>query len=220
MAKKKSKSGSKTKKPEPAPARSSKNAWIIAAVAVAAVALFVIVSNGSSEEPAGTSTASTQEQDYLGRFLPAGYEEPKVGSLALYSNAVTMSRVTPVQDAAGISIPLEQVVSSKIVNFDYQRADGQRLPMLAYVKPSGALFVGIDYCPPCEGEGQRIEADGTLTCETCGTKRDLETNSGIGGACKLYPLDEVPSTIVGDDIQVDGAVLDAWTAQPLDRPIG
>jgi hypothetical protein len=84
----------------------------------------------------------------------------------------------------------------------------------------GELFVGVSYCPPCEGEGQRIESDGTLTCEACGTKRNLETNEGISGACRLYPLDEVPSAVSGDLITLDTTVLETWIAQPLDRPIG
>lgn len=92
--------------------------------------------------------------------------------------------------------------------------------MIAYAKPSGKLFVGMSYCPPCKGKGQRIEADGILTCETCGTKRNLETQVGISGNCKLYPLDEVPSKIVGDKIVVEKGVVEQWTPQPLDRPVG
>jgi hypothetical protein len=192
--------------------------WIAGAVLAVIVAL-IVLSSGGSEGPA-TVTASDEELDYLGRFLPEGYSGPEVAERTLYTSAFGMSSVSGVQEEGSVSIPLASVVQDKIVRFDYERADGQVLPMLAYVKPSGSLFVGVNYCPPCEGEGQRIESDGTLTCESCGTKRDLETNVGISGACSLYPLDEVPASVVGDQVVVDGAVLDGWTPQPLDRPVG
>ena len=217
---KKKRHSPRAKKPKPAPKKNdSKVTWIIGAVVLAAVVAIIALANGSSPDQSATAPSS-QEQQYAGRFLPANYTEPTVAEQTLYTSASQMAVVNGTQDESGISVPLSDVTANKIVRFDYQRPDGQALPMLAYVKPSGDLFVGVNYCPPCEGEGQRIEADGTLTCESCGTKRNLETNAGISGACKLYPLDEVPSAVEGDDIVVDGTVLDSWTAQPLDRPIG
>jgi uncharacterized membrane protein len=131
-----------------------------------------------------------------------------------------MKPIESAQTDGTISVSADEVLANKIVRFDYTRGDGRVLPLIAYVKPSGSLFVGVSYCPPCEGEGQRIEADGTLTCESCGTKRDLETNTGISGACKLYPLDEIPATVEGGNIVAETEVLDRWIAQPLDRPVG
>lgn len=216
----KKKHNSKSKKSKPAAKKNNhKVAWIVGAVVVAAVVAVVALSSGSSQDQSATAL-SPQEQEYAGRFLPANYVEPTVAERTLYTSTVQMGVVSGTQSEGGISIPLDGVVANKIVQFDYQRADGQALPMIAYVKPSGDLFVGVNYCPPCEGEGQRIEGDGTLTCESCGTKRNLETNAGISGACKLYPLDEIPSTVEGDKILVNGSALDSWTAQPLDRPIG
>ena len=49
---------------------------------------------------------------------------------------------------------------------------------------------------------------------------DPETGIGISGACKLYPLDELPAKIQGDRIVVDRTVLDNWTVQPTDRQVG
>ena len=43
---------------------------------------------------------------------------------------------------------------------------------------------------------------------------------GISGACKLYPLDELPAKVVGDKIVIEKSVLDGWTVQPVDRPVG
>jgi hypothetical protein len=216
----KKKSGQKTRKgPAPKKGKASNRTWIIAAVVVAAIVGLVILSGTGAQDGSGP-TVTTEEQSYIGRLLPTGYEPPQIGGVSLYTQTHAMSDATATQADGTVSIPTDSVRQDKIVRFAYTRADGASLPMLAYLKPSGELFVGVNYCPPCEGEGQRIEADGTLTCESCGTKRDLETNSGISGACRLYPLDEVPATIDGDSIRVDGAVLDAWMPQPLDRPVG
>lgn len=217
--KKKSNSNSKkNSKPTPSKTR-PKTLWIIGAVAVASViALAIAVSGASMGDQAATPASA--EEGYVGRFLPAGYEGPTVANRTLYTEPIAMTAVVASVSEEGLSVPVGDVVDSTIVRFDYQRADGKVLPMIAYVRPSGTLFAGVSYCPPCEGEGQRIEADGTLTCESCGTKRNLESNAGISGACKLYPLDEVPATVADGNILVETAVLDSWTAQPLDRPVG
>ncbi|PKQ28977.1 MAG: hypothetical protein CVT60_07730 [Actinobacteria bacterium HGW-Actinobacteria-10] len=134
--------------------------------------------------------------------------------------ATRLSRRAAATADTQVSVPLADLTDAKLSILQYDRADGQQLPLIAYVKPSGTLFVGISFCPPCEGEWQTIQADGTLTCNSCGTKRDLETMAGISGSCKLYPLDELPATLVDGNVVIERAVLDSWTPQPLDRKVG
>ena len=144
-----------------------------------------------------------------------------MAEVAVYASAVAMTNVTAEDDGTKLSIAVSDVTTNKIVKFAYTKPGTTRaIPLLAYIKPSGKLFLAVSFCPPCEGELQRIESDSTLTCESCGTKRDLETGVGISGPCKLYPLDELPATIAGDRITVDKALLDSWTPQPKDRKIG
>jgi nitrite reductase/ring-hydroxylating ferredoxin subunit len=208
--------------------------WIAGAVALlAVVAIIAIVAGGGSKGAAAagsTSTASAtassagsvpaDEQKYIGRLLPAGFTEAAVASASTYSSTYSSTDVTATQDKKQISVSVSDVVAKKIVYFEYKKAGSDPIPMVAYVKPSGKLFVGVGYCIPCKGTRQRIDADGTLTCESCGTKRDLETGVGISGTCRLYPLDEVPAKVSGGKIVVQDSVLDGWTAQPEDRPIG
>jgi hypothetical protein len=197
------------------PKRTGRPMWIVAGAAIAVIAgLIAFSSLGAGKGNA----APPEEQKYIGRLLPANYTEPKVANAQTYSSTVKMTKVTPAPGGSQLAIPLGDVVAKKIVSFEYRRADGQVVPMLAYVKPSGKLFVGVNFCLPCKGKGQRIESDGTLTCETCGTKRDLETGVGASGACKLYPLDEVAAAVAGGRILVDKTVIEKWTPQPLDRP--
>jgi hypothetical protein len=220
MAKKKRTSKGK-KAQEVQKKSSSRTLWILGAVAVVAVvALVALLSAGGQDDAGSTTASSSQEQDYIGRYLPVGYSEPTVADRTLYGETIGMTDVTAMQQGGSLELALDSVTTNKIVRFYHTKPDGEMLPLIAYVKPSGDLFVGVSYCPPCEGEGQRIETDGTLTCEACGTKRNLESNEGISGACKLYPLDEVPASVKGDTIVVETSVLDSWTAQPLDRPVG
>lgn len=195
---------------------------------IAGVAVLVVVGVSLLGKSGGAGTAGTtaaggvppEEQKYIGRLLPAAYQEPKVADIAVYAETVSMTNITATDDGTKLSVPVSDITTNKIVKFEYAKPGARALPLIAYVKPSGKLFVAVSFCPPCEGEGQRIEAPGILVCESCGTKRDLEQGVGISGACKLYPLDELPVTVAGDRISIDKTVLDNWTAQPKDRPIG
>ena len=215
-------------------AAASRKLWLIAAgvAVVIAIALMVATNGGGAKQgsgpasavasTAGVSTAGTpsEEAKYIGRLLPAGYQEPKVADVAVYTGVTEMTEIKAAQTDVQISIPAAKLVESKIVYFEYTKPGSKPIPMMAYVKPSGKAFVGISYCPPCQGQRQRVDADLTLTCSSCGTKRNLETGVGISGACKLYPIDELPAKIVGGNIVVDRSAIDSWTPQPIDRKVG
>jgi nitrite reductase/ring-hydroxylating ferredoxin subunit len=217
MAKKKSHPAASTHKPTPAK-KSARPLWIAGVIALVVVGGIWAATSLGSKSTSSASGAPANEQKYIGRLLPAGYQEPKIADVQVYASTVKMTDVAPTQNSAGISIPADKVVSSKIVYFEYKKASGDTIPMIAYVKPSGKLFVGVSYCPPCQGKRDRIEAGGTLVCETCGTVRNLETGVGISGGCRLYPLDELPASVSGGKITVTTAAIDSWTPQPLDRP--
>jgi hypothetical protein len=208
---------SASRKPQPKKTGQNRGLWVVGALLVGSIVAAAVFAGGGAK-PA--PPVSSEEAKYLGRFLPGGYSEPKVTEAAAYSSTWKMSSVTPASGGGGISIPVAEVASKKIVSFKYSKPGGEAIPLVAYAKPSGKLFLGVSYCVPCKGEGQRIESDGTLTCESCGTKRDLETMAGLSGACKLYPLDELPTKISGGRIVVEQGALDSWTPQPLDRKVG
>lgn len=192
---------------------------IFAGVLVAGVVAVVVLSSGGGGSKSAFGVTAN-EAKYMGRLLPANYQEPSVAGAQTYTSSVQMTDVKPAVTDSQITVPADAVVSKKIVYFEYPRSGGEATPLIAYVKPSGQLFVGVSFCPPCKGKGQSIEADFTLTCATCGTKRTLESGVGVSGACKRYPLDEVPATVAGGKIVVEKAALDKWTPQPLDRPVG
>lgn len=223
QAKGSTKSGQQKKSAPPPPAPKKRTGLYIAIAAVILIGGIAIFGNGGRDSNPSSSvpTASAEEAKYIGRLLPDGYQEPTVAEATRYTLTVEMTELAATVTDTQVSVPVGDVAGAKIALFQYQPAGAtQSLPLIAYVKPSGKLFVGVSFCPPCQGEWQTIQADGTLTCNSCGTKRDLETMVGISGSCKLYPLDELPVTIVDGNITVDRSVIDSWTPQPLDRQVG
>lgn len=223
-SKKKSKSGSTGNQPakKSAPAKKDNKMLIIAAVVVAAVVvgLFLAGRNGGGGAGSSSLTADPQEAKYIGRYLPASYTEPSVGEGGKVTADTQMAPITATQDASSTSFPVSEITSKRIVGFTYQKADGTQIPLVAYMKPSGKVVAAVSYCVPCKGTSHTLTTDGALTCDTCGTKRDAETGIGLSGACKLYPLDEMPVTVQGDNIVIDNAALDGWQEQPTDRKVG
>lgn len=185
---------------------------------VFAVAVFALTSGqfGRPKEP------TPEEKKYWGRYLPKGYSEPKLTEGINYGeiSRIRMARIDASAMENSVSIAVGDAIKNRIVYFEYRKPGADPVSLLAYVKPSGRLFVGASYCPPCQSRYQRIEGDSTLTCEVCGTKRDLEGMIGINGACKLYPIDEFPAKVVGDRIYVDKEAIDRYSPQPIDRPVG
>lgn len=215
-----SKSRTRQRQPQkaaPPKRKNNKLLWIVGAAVVVAV-LGLWVANSAGQKSA--SAAPPEEQKYIGRLLPANYREPSVSGIQAYASTIKMTNLTAEVSGAQVSIPVDKLVADKIVYFEAKNAAGEQIPLVAYVKPSGKLFVGVSYCPPCRGKGQRIEAGGILTCETCGTKRNLETGIGLSGACRLYPLDELPATVANGKVSIQKSSIDSWSPQPLDRPTG
>lgn len=212
----------KTPQPSKAPAAKKgggKTLWILGAVVLIIIGIAAVASGGNGGGAKASGAIPADEAKYIGRYLPQGYEEPNVGG-GIFSGAKEMTPITAATTDAGLEFAVNDVSANKIVSFEYAKSDAEKIPMIAYVKPSGRLFVGVSYCVPCKGTGQDIGSDGTLTCRSCGTKRDLESGVGVSGPCKLYPLDELPVKLQGDKIVVDKPAVDNWTVQPLDRQVG
>lgn len=196
----------------------------IIAIGILAIGAFIVIS-GSSGNGGGTGL------DIARRYLPQGYELQKVSEPVDYASIgqVEMTDTEGKKSGEYFELSLNDVLKNKLVLAKYEdkqvtsNAGQTGLPIMAYIKPSGKLFVGVSFCPPCNGIKHTIMPDGTLSCNTCGTIRDLETDEGISGACRLYPSDELPVEISGDKVKIPVSVLDNWTAQEVDpstRPVG
>jgi len=105
-----------------------------------------------------------------------------------------------------ISIPLEVVKEKKMVRFEYQ---GNRVPLLASMTPSGRVLTAVSMCEPCRSTRFHI-SDKKIVCNACGTEWNLETLKGIQGGCLNYPPDVIPSTVEKDRIQIDEKIITQW----------
>lgn len=203
-----------------APAKKNNVGLIIGLAVAAVVVVGLFIAGGGGADKASALTPTPEEAKYLGRYLPAGYEEPNVGKVGVVSSDTKMVPIAASQTASSTTIPVSELTSKRVVGFTYTKADGTPIALISYVKPSGKVVVAVSYCVPCQGTSHTLTTDGALTCDSCGTKRDAETGVGLSGACKLYPLDEMPATVQGDRIVIDNAALDGWQQQPTDRKVG
>jgi hypothetical protein len=88
--------------------------------------------------------------------------------------------------------------------------EGNGLPLIAYVAPSGKLVVATSLCEPCRSWDFHIEG-GDLVCNACFTRWDLNTLKGVEGGCLDYPPAELTVAVEGDVIQIQQSDLEAWT---------
>lgn len=190
---------------------------VLALGGVALIGYVLLLSVGGGAQSGGG-------EDNFGRFLPAGYQEKAISNPVDYSQGnVPMTDVQNSLAGGNLEISLNDIKQNKFVLTMYDKkqwnsnAGTTGLPIMAYIKPSGKLFVAISFCPPCQGIRHTITSDGTLTCETCGTKRDLETQQGISGACMLYPPDELPVKVQGDKVVIAEQALTDWSPQQINQ---
>lgn len=130
-----------------------------------------------------------------------------------------MATINVTEDANNIIIPLKAVKKNRIVSFMAKSSGvviqesnfGRReLPLMAYISPSGSLVTAVSYCEPCRSIYFYTETDMSLTCQVCGTKWNLESLQGIGGACVSYPPPEIKARVANGNIYLKKSDIRAW----------
>jgi uncharacterized membrane protein len=140
---------------------------------------------------------------------PKVSSQPKVSGKVDYAGqSVRMTDIQANVEKGIISIPLDAVKEKKMIRFEYQN-NRFRLPLLAYLTPSGRVVTAVSMCEPCRSTRFHIE-DKKIVCDACATEWNLETLKGIQGGCLNYPPDVIPSTIDKDRIQIDEKIVTQW----------
>lgn len=143
------------------------------------------------------------------------------GEYPLDITASTYSSPAISGDGRKISIPGNYVEDKKFVFVDaklqtptttlnYQSRNiplgnyrgGNYLPLVIVYTPSGNVNVGIRVCEPCGSWSFHIISR-QLSCDTCGTRWELEFFSGRSGGCQSYPPPMVPDSLNGLNIDID-----------------
>ena len=166
--------------------------WVLISLAVFAILLagvgyWIIDGNTGSNPKVSTQPKLNEKVDYAGQ-------------------SVRMADIQAKVENGKITIPLNELKEKKMVRFEYQ---GNGVPLLAYVTPSGRVVTAVSMCEPCRSTRFHIN-DKKIVCNACGTEWNLETLKGIQGGCLNYPPDVIPSTIEKDRIQIDEKIITQW----------
>ena len=99
-----------------------------------------------------------------------------------------------------MEIPLKLVQEKKLVSFEYQQAEG-KVPLIAYVTPSGKIGTAVRLSWPCRSDKFHLEGK-EIVCDVCLTRRDLETLQGSSGECLDHSLDRLSNMVQGDKLLI------------------
>jgi hypothetical protein len=168
--------------------------WVLISLAVLAIILagtgyWIIDGNTGSNPKVSTQPKVSEKVDYAGQNI-------------------VMTDIQAKVEKGKISIPLDVVKEKKMIRFEYGN-NGTKIPLLAYVTPSGRVVTAVSMCEPCRSTRFHIN-DRKIVCNACGTEWHLETLKGIQGGCLNYPPDVIPSTIEKDRIEIDEKRVTQW----------
>lgn len=121
---------------------------------------------------------------------------------------IAMVNIEAAATKGSVIVPLDSVKKNKLVYFEFQQK-GSRMPLLAYISPSGKLITAVSVCEPCNSTKFHIEGD-QMVCNACFTRWDLETLKGISGGCLGYPPDVIPHTVREGNILIQEMDLQNW----------
>lgn len=148
--------------------------------------------------------------DHLpGGANPVIATQPDVAMASNYTDVTLTPTAIAIQEQDGkLRFPLSALQQYKIVSFDYA-ADNRTIPLLAYISPEGKLVTAIRLCEPCNSTTFRLEGT-ELACGNCETRWKLNNLEGLQGSCQKYPPAPIPSTVVGNFVEIDQRVVRAW----------
>ncbi len=148
------------------------------------------------------ATTKTKEEQVIS-------EQPEVTSPVQYPLSRYDMQPMEVKLINGkIILPLDEVLKKIFVRFVYKNATTE-IPLLAYINENGTLVTSISMCEPCNSTTFHI-IGGELICNSCGSTWDLNNLEEISGSCGKYPPDPIPSSVNGNQIQIDESDILSW----------
>ncbi|MZP28283.1 DUF2318 domain-containing protein [Heliobacterium undosum] len=139
-----------------------------------------------------------------------GSQTYNVGAKVNYAGKiVSMAYLPAVTSQNGkVELPLAEIKEKGLIRTEFK--DGkQRLPLMAYVAPSGRVVSAVSVCEPCNGTSFTIK-NNQVACDTCDTRWDLETLKGLAGGCQSYPPDLLNYEVSGDKLLLNAQDLSNW----------
>lgn len=147
----------------------------------------------------------------LRTYHPVIEQQPTVAMVTVYSEPQVRS--TPIEatmEGGFLSIPLMAVREHRIVRFsDPERI--QEVPLIAYITPQGKLVTAMSKSEHC-GSTDFYLSGNNIHCAGCPSYWNMASLEAYACCQKYYP-DPIPSTVVGDQVRIDPAVIRSWKSR-------
>ncbi len=144
-----------------------------------------------------------------GKPDPVIEKQPDVAMAAAFSSVnIDQQQIEVTVQNGKIIFPLSKLLEKRMVSFDYVTQNAT-IPLLAFINNDGKLVTCIRMCEPCNSKTFRIE-NTELVCGVCGTRWKLGNLEGTQGSCQKYPPAPIPSAVVGNEVQIDAAIVRDW----------
>jgi hypothetical protein len=135
--------------------------------------------------------------------------QPSVAMATMYmGQTIKAFPITAQIENGKVVFPLSLLQEHKIVEFDYQ-TESNTIPLLAFITAEGKLVTSFRMCEPCNSKTFSIEGM-ELACGHCETKWKLNNLEGIQGSCQKYPPDPIPSSVAGNQVQIQESIIKQW----------
>ena len=138
-------------------------------LAAAGGLLYVLLAGPRQTAASDTGALVAEPRSYVGKVVPMQHIQPVIGN-------------------GQIRILLDEVIQAGIVGFSAQNDQGDPVPMMVYLQPSGHIKAGTAQCA-CGGDSFLL-AGRAVVCDACRAAYDIDTLAYLSGAaiCARYPL--------------------------------
>jgi len=133
---------------------------------------------------------------------------PVTGKTESTGQQIRMTDISAKVEKGKIIVSLDVVREKGIVRFEYEN-NGNKIPLLSYITPSGKVVTAVSVCEPCRSTKFHLR-DKSVVCNACFAEWDIETLRGIKGGCLKYPPDAVPNKVENGQILIDEKIVAEW----------
>ncbi len=144
----------------------------------------------------------------------AYFGEPVVASRSYVGEFISMTAIDPTIGADKVILKLDEIDKNNIVFFEIENDTNEQVPLMAYITPSGRLFVGSSLCEPCRGRTFSLAGE-TLVCDTCRTTYNVETHEYLSGSpvCGQYPPVNMNPVVVDGEVEIQLKDILSWKSR-------
>lgn len=132
--------------------------------------------------------------------LPTMYHEDKISS----------TNIDAAMKDGFITIPLRTVTEKKLVRF-FDPQGVQSIPMIAYITPQGKLVTAMSKSEQCGSEDFYLSGN-DIHCAVCPSYWNMASLEAYA-CCQRYYPDPFPSTVGGDEVRIDPAMIRRWKSR-------